>query len=252
MWRTVALLLGVALMLSGLARGQEILGDVFAGKLINPEIGVYAIYDLTDKTTGKRFLLRQAVVGKETVKNKDGFWVEVELIPELGFPMVYKMLLTGPASEPGNVHRIMLMEDGGEAKELPVDPAALKGEPPVAGERKSLGVEKIVLAEGEVDAEHFVIDSGSGTGAQSEVWTNNTVRPMGIVRMVTPNGELRLRRFGNGGPDGVSVIKVDPGKESNHPKSNVTVRVEGGQPPPAAPAAAPEKKPESKRKGRKP
>lgn len=252
MRRAVALLIGVALVVTGLAHGQEMLGDIFAGKLINPEAGVYAIYDLMDKTTGKRFLLRQAVVGTETVKRKDGFWVEVELIPELGFPVVYKMLLTGPAGEPENVHRIILMEHAGEPKEVPVDPAALKSDAPSAGKRTSLGVEKIVLPEGAVDAEHFVMESGGDASAPSEVWTNDAVRPMGIVRMVTPNGELRLRRFGKGGPDGVSVIKVEPGKESAHPKSNVTVRVEGGQPPPAAPADTPEEKPGSKRKERKP
>lgn len=249
---TVAFMIGVALAVPEMARGQEMLGDLFAGKLINPEVGAYAIYDLADKTTGKRFLLRQAVVGAETVKRKEGFWVEVELIPELGFPLIYKMLLTGPANEAENVHRIIVKEGNTAPREVPVDPAALKTEPLAAGKRRAAGVERIALAEGEIEAEHFVIESGGDADVPNEVWTNDAVRPMGVVRMITPNGELRLRRFGKGGPDGLSAIKGEPGKESDLPKTNVTVRVEGGQPPPAPADASQTEKPESKRKERKP
>lgn len=249
---TVALLIGVALASPESARGQEMLGDLFAGKLINPEVGAYAVYDLVDKATGKRFLLRQAVVGGETVKREDGFWVEIELIPELGFPLIYKMLLTGPANEAENVHRIIVKEGNTEPREVPVDPAALKSESPQAGKRRSVGVDRIALAEGEIEAEHFIIESGGDPAAASEVWTNDAVRPMGVVRMITPNGELRLRRFGKGGPDGLSAIKAEPGTDTGQPKTNVTVRVEGNQPPPPAPEATPAEEPKSKRKERKP
>ena len=99
MLRRVLLLAALAVV--GLrAPGQELLGDVFSGKLINPEVGVWASYELTDKSNGAKYFMRQAIVGSEQVKKKDGFWVETEVRPMQGFPTVYKMLITGPASDP--------------------------------------------------------------------------------------------------------------------------------------------------------
>ena len=228
MCRFAGFLWAVACLIPGLCWSQELLSDVFAGKLIQPEVGVYAIYDLTDTSTGKRFLLRQAIVGEESVKHAPGYWVEVELVPELGFPTVFKMLVTGPASEARNVHRIIVMEGGGEPQELPVDAEALKSDIASDTPRKSAGTDRIPMTDGEIEAEHFVL--GNNEADQCEVWTNDTVRPTGIVRMRTPNGELTLRRYGKGGPDSVSAIKTEPGKSSGQPKSNISVRVEGTEP----------------------
>lgn len=216
---------------SGIARAQDMLGDVFAGKLISPETGVYAIYDLVDKTTGKRFLMRQAIVGEEEVKKKGkGFWVEVELMPELGYPVISKMLLTGPANDPKNIHRIILVDGGLPPREVPVSEEAGGAPPELQPTRTSLGRERVALPEAEIDCEHFILTSGDAQDEQTEVWFNEQVRPMGIVRMVSPRGELMLRRYGKGGPDGLSAVKNEPGTEPEQPRANVTVRVESGPP----------------------
>jgi len=49
---------GFTILSGGTAGAQGIVGDVFAGKLINPEVGVFAWYDLSDANTGKKFFLR--------------------------------------------------------------------------------------------------------------------------------------------------------------------------------------------------
>jgi len=54
--------------------------------------------------------------------------------------------------------------------------------------------------------------------------------------MISPHGELMLRRYGKGGAEGESAVKVEPDAEQDAPRANVTVRVEGGPretPPPA-------------------
>jgi len=162
--------LGVFLVFSGAARAQDILGDVFAGKLIAPEVGLFAVYDLVDQSTGKRFLLRQAIVGEEEVtKKKQGFWVEVELVPELGYPVISKMLLTGPANDPGNIHRIIVVDGNKPPQEVPIPEE--NGDTPPASQptRTSLGKEKITLPDGEIECEHFVLTTENAEAGQTEI-----------------------------------------------------------------------------------
>ena len=221
------------------AQGQGMLGDVLAGKLIEPETGVYAVYDLNDSSTGQRFLLRQAVVGEETVGSEQGYWVEVEITPELGYPIVYKALLTGPASDPKNIHRIVLQQ--GDETPVEVPTASLASEEEKEPARVSKGSGPIETPAGTLEAEHFVISDPATPDEQTEVWINEEVRPMGVVRMVSPNGELQLRRFGKGGPDAVTAIRgtpVPPDAPEAHPKTDVKVRVESALPPQPAPGEA--------------
>lgn len=217
------------------AAAQGIVGDVLAGKLIDPETGVYAVYDLHDETTGRRFMLRQAIVGEEKVGKATGYWVELEIIPELGYPVVYKTLLTGPASDPANIHRIIMQEGNDNPVEIPVaaaDPGEDHTEPAV---RESAGTEQVETEAGTLEAERFVLADPAAPDAKTEVWINDDVRPMGIVRMVSPHGELRLIRFGKGGPDAVSAINKAPvaaDAPEARPQTNISVRVEGGAPEP--------------------
>ncbi len=109
------------MLVSGAVPAQGIVGDVFSGKLIKPEVGVYAWYDLKDNATNQKFLLRQAVVGEEKVGLKKGYWVETQVIPEIGIPSIYKMLLTGPANDNKNVQKIIVKEGQKTPVEIPLE-----------------------------------------------------------------------------------------------------------------------------------
>jgi len=214
----VAAMLGLSV---AAAQAQGIVGDVLSGKLVSPEVGVFAWYDLTDKTEDKHYYLRQAIVGEEKVKRKKGYWVETEVIPQVGYPAIYRMLLTGPASDPKNVHRVELQEGRGPVQIIPVDKDAKPEKEP---ERASLGTEEVTLADGtKIETEHLEIKSA---GEKTDIWVSDDVPPMGIVRMVSPDGELILRRHGQGGKDGESAIgRPVPTPESD---SGVKVKVGGG------------------------
>lgn len=191
---------------AGIAAGQQLMSDVLAGKLINPEPGVYAWYDLKDAKTGDLFFMRQAIVGEEKVKQDTAYWVETEIVPQVGFPAIYKMLLTGPANDPKHVHRLLMREGNSPVQEIPVDPEkpAEKSKSVLeSGERSSSGEEDVQTGNGAVKAEHLTV---TNEGVRTELWLNNDVRPMGVVRMVSPQGELHLRRYGKGGKDGESSI----------------------------------------------
>ncbi|MCF6284475.1 MAG: hypothetical protein L3K26_04735, partial [Candidatus Hydrogenedentes bacterium] len=141
-----------------------------------------------------------------------------------GFPSVYKMLLTGPASDPKNVHRLLLREGQGGAQEIEVDRTQQAEVEPEAP-RSSKGMESITLTSGKIETEHFVIDDPEG---EIEIWVSDLVKPMGLVRMITPLGELMLQRYGVGGKDGMSAFpelqaqdeSVEAPPEDKKPRNN--------------------------------
>lgn len=216
----------IALGAAGIsASAQDIVSDVFAGKLVNPEAGQWVWYELTEADSGEQFLLRHAIVGEEKVGRKTGHWVELEVIPQGGLPTVYKMLLTGPANKAKNIHRILLKQGDGRAQDIPVRGGDFASD--TQAKREKLGTESIQTPTGEIEAEHYAMTTD---GKTSEVWLNDDVRPTGIVRLWSPDGRMSLQRYGVGGEDSESKIKasdVDPIPTMQH-----RVRVQVGDDPP--------------------
>jgi len=184
------------------AQGQGMVSDLMSGKLIDPEVGVFAWYTLTDSASDREYFLRQAVVGEEKVGRKAAHWLETELVPKVGFPSVYKMLLTGPAEDPRNVHRLVVREGQGAPEEVEID-RSLKPDEGEVTPRSASGTVVLTVAGEEIATEHYVIESN---GEKTEIWVSDQVRPMGLVRMKSPQGELMLQRYGVGGQDGKSAI----------------------------------------------
>jgi hypothetical protein len=200
------------------------MGDIMSGKLVNPSVGVWAWYDIKDAASGEHLFLRQAVVGEEKVDGKSGFWIETEVIPRVGYPVVYKMLLTGPAGNPKNIHRVLVREGANEPQELPVDPTAADASGLGKAERKAAGKENIKTAQGDVEAEHVVVEQDD---KKTEVWTSDKVPPMGIVKLISPDGELVLQKYGKGGPDGESALDKKSDLPSSKGETTVSVKVNG-------------------------
>ena len=210
--------------LTGTAFGQGVFSDVMSGKRIAPKVGVFAWYELKDAATGRKLFMRQAIVGEKQVEGKDGFYLETEVMPEVGFPIIYKMLLTGPASDPANVHEIMVKDGAQSVERIPIE-ALKEGESESKEQtelRESLGKETLATPAGDIETEHFSLTQGDSV---SEVWLNNDVRPMGIVKLVSADGELLLTRFGEGGPDAESAIDR---KLKEQKTDNVKVEVTPG------------------------
>ncbi len=196
---------------------QGMLSDLMSGKLVDPEVGTFVWYTLTDTATNREYYLRQAVVGKERIRRKDAYWLETELVPKVGFPSVYKMLLTGPAHDPKNVHRLLVREGQDAIQEIEVDRSQKAAKKPDET-RNALGVEMVTYPGGEIEAEHFLVTSGDET---TEIWVSDQIKPMGLVRMKTAQGELTLQRFGKGGQDGSSAFPdlQSAGESAEEPES---------------------------------
>jgi hypothetical protein len=202
------------------AGAQGVLSDIMSGALINPEVGVFAWYELKDVATGKKLFMRQAIVGEKDIEGKTGYYLETEVVPEIGFPIIYKMLLTGPASTVENVHEILVKEGIEPPESLPLDVLKTEEVASSDGERTSSGKEQVPTPAGDIEAEHFTIAQGE---TKTEVWVNDAIRPMGIVKMVSAEGELVLTRYGKGGTDAESAMDRKPPEEK---PTDVTVRVE--------------------------
>ena len=203
---------------------QAVISDVLAGKLVKPKVGQWAWYDLTDAGSGRRFMLRQAIVGKEKVGRKTGYWVEFEIIPDVGYKAVYNMLLTGPASDPKHVHRLIVREGLTAPEELPKPDEPNDAPEPPKVKRKSLGSELVETPAGVIEAEHLTLTTADDV---SEVWVNDEIRPMGIVQMRSKDGALVLRGFGEGGENARAVMNDEPQRAEGRalPRPKIEVRV---------------------------
>jgi len=226
MYKWFVILYGAAVVSCGAFAQDGVMADIMSGKLVNPSVGVWAWYEVKDTASGDRLFLRQAVVGDAKVEGKNGFWVETEVVPRIGYPVIYKMLLTGPANEPKNIHKVIFREGSNEPKEIEVDPSAAPAGGLGSTDRKSLGTEKIETPQGSVEAEHVVAEQD---GKKTEVWTSDKVPPMGIIKLVSPVGELALQRYGKGGPDGESAMDKKIDAPSPNGDTKVTVKVNGGE-----------------------
>lgn len=181
-------------------------GDLLGGKLVNPKVGQWAMYKLIDAKENKKYFIRQAIVDKEKVGRKTGYWVELEVIPELGYRTILKMLLVGPASEAGSIKRIIQKDGNSMAVSLPVfdqPKEATKG-----GTRKSLGKEDVITPKGVLKSERIMITSEDGSVV--DLWLNDKVRPTGVVRARASGGELILQDYGSGGKSGRTAIVENP------------------------------------------
>lgn len=218
--RRIISMLAVMGVLSASAGAQGVLSDVLTGKLVKPKVGQWAWYDLLDAPSGRKFALRQAIVGKEKVGRKNGHWLEIEIVPDVGAISIYKMLVTGPASDPKNIHKIRFKQGSDAAVDVPVD--ALEAAPEDSGnaKRSSKGTVMLDTAKGPIESEHIVIQDGSST---YQIWLNDDVRPMGLVRMDSPNGKLFLRDYGEGGESGMSKADLETAPA---PPSTLTVKTE--------------------------
>jgi hypothetical protein len=210
---------------------QGALADFLAGDLVNPKVGQWAWYDIAEKSSGLTYSVRQAIVGAEKVGKKPGWWFEMEVVPPVGYAQVYRMLLTGPAGDPKNIHK-MIVEDGqNPAREIAVDSTDAEAGPMQTATRKLVGTETVKYLKGTIEAEHYVFETAAGN---VDVWINDKVAPTGIVRIASDGGDLILREFGEGGEEGTS-----PAIKRQGPKTNITVKprepVTEPEPAPRAP-----------------
>lgn len=215
--------LAVFLLTAPLAWTQGVGSELIGGKLIEPSVGQWAWYDLEDVATKNKYAVRQAIVAKERVERKDAYWLEIEIVPELGYKSVIKTLMVEPDYDLASVVKMVFKSGLDPAVEVAHDQAAM-AEEAKKPKRTSMGKETVETGSGAMKAERFRITNEEG---ESTVWISDDVHPTGIVRMESPNGQLRLRNFGVGGVNAKSVIEEKVAPRASDPE--IRVEVKGGK-----------------------
>lgn len=223
----------VCVALSAVAHGQGVLSQLFSGELVSPRTGVWAWYELVDAASGEKFYLRQAIVGEEKAGRKPGYWLEVQIRPQVGFPTTYKMLLTGPASDPANIRKLYF-QNGNDPVQL-IEPGDLEPQETAEAQPAPLSQQTIETPNGPIACNYYKLADGT------ELWLSDAVAPMGLVRLVSPEGELKLQRFGEGGPDAASTLITDEDREATNSRAKEKGKKTEASPAEAAPGAAPER-----------
>ena len=152
---------------------QGAAGDLLGGELINPRVGQWAWYDLQDKQSGTQMQVRQAIVGKKRVGGKQGYWLEIEVVPQAGYKTVVKALLTGPASDPSNIKRLIFKNGLDPAVELDV-PSEDESQSVPEPTETSKGEETVQTPSGPIRAERIDIRLNDVT---STLWKSEDVPP---------------------------------------------------------------------------
>jgi hypothetical protein len=151
--------------------------------MFNPVVGSGAAYEMTN-ADGQKSAIEYAIVGKESMNGKDGFWMEwtnsgASMVP-MG-NMTMKVLIV-PGDNSGTTRVIMQMA-GRPPMEMPSQMGRPGGQAPrvqpsdIRSTAEDVGSETITVPAGTFTCEHYRMKDGSG-----DTWVSPKVSPMGIVK----------------------------------------------------------------------
>jgi len=187
---------------------------VVRGEVIARDQGIFAWYDLQDFQSGDTLFMRQAILGADKKNKAEGVWLETEIVPRVGFPVLYKVLIESTGDKAGRILDGQVREGYDPPRPLDLKNLdALPGGDLAGGQIEVVGAESVDTPSGPVNACHVKVIKPDGKNI--ELWVAENVTPTGIINMRTPEGEMKLRFFGKGGADGSSAMDRPPPFESS-------------------------------------
>ena len=167
-----AILPGFATAQMGMHAGPAMRG------IFNPVVGSGGQYEMTTEK-GTKLEMEIAVVGKESVGGKDGYWFETTFSdPSMG-RMVHKTLTVVDGTD--TVISRMIMQMGNRPPmEMPTSmmkSSAQKQSADIRERAEDVGSESITTPAGTFTAEHYKMKDGSG-----DAWVAAKAGPYGLVK----------------------------------------------------------------------
>jgi hypothetical protein len=167
-----AILPGFATAQMGMHAGPAMRG------IFNPVVGSGGQYEMTTEK-GTKMEMEIAVVGKESVGGKDGYWFETTFSdPSMG-RMVHKTLTVVEGTD--TVISRMIMQMGNRPPmEMPTSmmkSSAQKQSADIRERAEDVGSESITTPAGTFTAEHYKMKDGSG-----DAWVAPKAGPYGLVK----------------------------------------------------------------------
>jgi len=188
-----------------------------------PKPGAWSEYAIFDKATGKKAVMRMAIVGIDG----DSYWYEV-VNEEGGGSNIIKMLVKGDPNDPENIQRLIMKSGADPAREMPRDfvlmgrrmashmfeqrsgiPTNLTAE--LQNIRTGEGVETVPAGTFEVEL-HQIVDAAGNVYAEYKF--SQEVSPFGVVTSDAGNTTMVLVGHGNGAK---SLITEEPAMMSQPP-----------------------------------
>lgn len=188
-----------------------------------PKTGAWSEYALFDKTTGKRTVMRMAIVGVE----EDAYWYEM-IINSGEERSVVKMMITGDPNVPENIKRIIVKTGSKPAREMDWDSvqkvrmlaSRIFMQQSGLSARSDVTVKDIKTGEGIATVPagtfnvslHKIMDTTGKIYAEYKF--SEKVHPFGIVSLETEQTAMILSEYGDGAR---SLIKEEPEMMSQPP-----------------------------------
>lgn len=146
--------------------------------LFSPVVGSGAAYEITT-ADGRKVNIEYAIVGKETVSGKDGYWMEWTT-PAMGNGEMIMKVLTVVGDTTTTTRTIMQMP-GRPPMEMPQQMTGRMNTQSVPSDIRSaaedVGSESVTVPAGTFTCEHYRMKDGSG-----DTWVSTKVAPFGVVK----------------------------------------------------------------------
>lgn len=157
----------------------------------NPVVGAGAAYELTKKD-GTKTNMELAIVGKETVAGKDGYWFEMTISDTPMGTMVMKTL-TVRDDQNMTVSRMIMQMPNRPPMEMPTQMLKSRQETQPADIRQlaeEVGSESVTTPAGTFSTMHYRMKDGSG-----DVWVAEKVGPYGMVKYQGKDSSMVLTKI---------------------------------------------------------
>ena len=169
----------------------------------NPVVGAGGTYEVTKKD-GTKTTMEMAIVGKESVDGKDGYWFEVT-IPgtELG-TMIMKSLTVRNDQDMTSTRMIMQMGDRAPM-EMPSRMTQNREKQPadIRQLAEEVGPESVTTPAGTFATTHYKMKDGSG-----DVWVADKAGPFGMVKFVGKDNSMLLIKVESDAKDKITGTPV--------------------------------------------
>jgi hypothetical protein len=169
----------------------------------NPVVGAGGTYEVTKKD-GTKTTMEMAIVGKESVDGKDGYWFEVT-IPgtELG-TMIMKSLTVRNDQDMTSTRMIMQMGDR-PPMEMPSRMTQNREKQPadIRQMAEEVGPESVTTPAGTFATTHYKMKDGSG-----DVWVADKAGPFGMVKFIGKDNSMVLVKVETDAKDKITGTPV--------------------------------------------
>jgi hypothetical protein len=160
--------------------------------IFNPVVGSGADYDI-QTASGQKTSIEYAIVGKDSVDGKDGFWMEWTTAAGPMGQMVMKVLIV-PGG--GSAQRVIMQMAGRPPMEMPMNSqmGRMNGggsttPSDIRNLAEDVGTESVTTPAGTFSCEHYRMKDGSG-----DTWVSQKAAPLGIVKQQGKDSSMVLTK----------------------------------------------------------